>query len=147
MTLTLAAGVLETSFEHLRRCGVGERECVVLWTGPQGQPALIDEVVQPPHTASAGHYDIPAEWIGEFWLALAAERRTVRAQVHTHPGEAYHSPRDDGLALVHTAGYCSLVIPGFARGPVGLSGAYLTLRGEDGRWQAVEAADFIEVAQ
>jgi hypothetical protein len=147
MTLTLTAEVLKASFEDLRRCGAGERECVVLWTGPQDRAGFVDGVVQPPHTASAAHYDIPAEWIGEFWGQLAAERRTVRAQVHTHPRDAYHSPRDDRLALVHIAGYCSLVIPRFAEGSVGLKDAYLAVRDEDGKWQHADAARFIEVVR
>lgn len=134
MTLRVALGVLETSFERLRHCGAGERECVVVWTGPQAQPNYVDGVVQPKHTATACLYDIDATWIGEFWQKLAAEGRTVRAQVHTHPRDAYHSPRDDVLSLVHLPGYLSLVIPRFACGPVGLQGSYLTVRREQGGW-------------
>src|SRR5271157_2241381 len=119
MMITLAAGVLERSFEQLRRCGRGRHECVVLWTGPLAQPGHVDDVVHPAHTASAAGYDINPPWIGQLWLELAEHHRTVRAQVHTHPGSAYHSSRDDAHALVHTPGYLSLVIPDFASGPIG----------------------------
>lgn len=132
--ITLAAGVLERSFEQLRRCGRGRHECVVLWTAPLAQPDLIDEVVHPGHTASAVGYNIDPAWIGELWLELAEHRRTVRAQVHTHPGSAYHSSRDDAHALVHTPGYLSLVVPDFAVGPATLAGAFLAERASDGSW-------------
>jgi hypothetical protein len=140
MRLRVAPGVLEKSFERLRQCGAGERECVVVWTGPQAQPDFVDGVVQPKHTATACLYDIDDMWIGEFWQQLAAEGRTVRAQVHTHPGEAYHSPRDDVLSLVHLPGYLSLVIPRFAYGPIGLDGSYLAVRLEEGGWAPLDPA-------
>jgi hypothetical protein len=136
--ITLAAGVLERSFEQLRRCGDGRRECVVLWTGPLAQPGRVDDVVHPVHTGSAVGYDIDPAWIGQLWLELAEHSRTVRAQVHTHPGSAYHSSRDDAHAVVHTPRYLSLVIPSFATGPVGLAGAYLAERDGDGTWHELD---------
>lgn len=136
--ISLAAGVLERSFEQLRRCGDGCRECVVLWAGPLARPGRVDYLVHPVHTASAAGYDIDPLWIGQLWLELAEHGRTVRAQVHTHPGRAYHSSRDDAHALVHTAGYLSLVVPRFATGAVGLTGAYLAERDRDGSWRELD---------
>jgi hypothetical protein len=145
--LTLHREVLGQSFEHLRSCGAGREECVVLWVGPNALDKYVDEVVVPRHTASAAHYDINPAWIGEFWLDLAARERTVRCQVHTHPGRAYHSSRDDELALVHTPGYLSLVLPRFATGDVALDGSFLAVRGDDGAWSALDPAEVIEVAE
>ena len=144
--ITLAAGVLERSFEQLRRCGEGRRECVVLWTGLLGQPGCIDDVVHPVHTASAVDYEIDPAWIGELWLELVEHGRTVRAQVHTHPGGAYHSSQDDAHALIHTPGYLSLVVPAFASGPIGLVGAFLTERASDGSWHEVDPQAAIRAA-
>ena len=67
-------------------------------------------------------------------LALAAERRSIRAQVHTHPGAAYHSRTDDHYPIVAAPGLLSLVIPRFALGPVGLAGAHLAELQADGSW-------------
>lgn len=132
--ITLAPGVLERSFEHLRRCGEAKRECVVLWASSLSRTDRVEEVVHPRHRASAGGYEIDPLWISEFWLELAEHRQTVRAQIHTHPGTAYHSSTDDDFALVHTPGYLSLVVPDFARGPIGLDGCFLAIRGADGAW-------------
>lgn len=145
MILTLHREVLGHSFEHLRSCGGGSEECVVLWIGPHESAGFVDEVVVPRHTASAAHYDIDPVWIGEFWLDLAKRARTVRCQVHTHPGRAYHSSRDDDLALVHTPGYLSLVLPRFATGEVGLDRSFLAVRGHDGSWSALDPTETIEV--
>ncbi|HEX3511219.1 MAG TPA: hypothetical protein VHT27_08990 [Solirubrobacteraceae bacterium] len=141
----VAHGVLEQTFEHLRRCGEGRRECVVFLTGPLEIPDLIDQAVHPSHRASAGGYELASAGIADISTQLLAARRTVRAQVHTHPGVAYHSPHDDEFALVHTPGFLSLVIPRFALGPVGLDGAFLAERDRDGGWVAVPPDERLEL--
>lgn len=144
--LTVTKEVFEQSFENLRACGSGRAECVVFWVGPLDRPEHVDEVVHPRHTATAGGYDVDSAWIGEFWLDLAGRARAVRAQVHTHPGAAFHSSRDDRLPLVHTAGYLSLVIPHFAGGPISLGGAHLAERSREGEWIARDPRELIGVA-
>jgi hypothetical protein len=141
----LAEGVLEHTFEHLRRCGAGTRECVVYLTGPVDHPDVVDGVVHPRHTASAAGYDLDSVAIAELWRDLTVASRSIRVQVHTHPGSAYHSSRDDSLAIVHTPGFLSLVIPRFAEGTVGFEGAFLAARDDEGRWVEVPLADHLEV--
>lgn len=138
--------VVDRSFEHLRECGSGSTECVVFWVGPLDTADYVDEVVHPHHKASAVGYDVDSSWIGEFWLDLAARGRTIRAQVHTHPGSAFHSSRDDGLPLIHTAGYLSLVIPNFAKGPANFAHAHLAQRTSAGTWSSHDSSELIEVA-
>jgi hypothetical protein len=142
----LKQGVLERAFEHLRTCGDGRRECIVYLTGPVDEPDVVDGVIHPRHTASLGGYDLDSDAIAELWRELVSHRRSVRIQVHTHPGAAFHSSRDDGLALVHTRGFLSLVIPDFARGPVGFEGAFLAERTHEGRWLAVPFEERLAVA-
>ncbi len=126
--------LLAQTFAHFRACGEGRAECVAYWLGPLDAHTIVDEVVHPRHTAHAGGYDVDGAWVNELWVRLAAEQQEVRAQVHTHPGSAFHSHRDDGLALIERPGFVSLVIPGFALGPVGLDGAHLAVRDGRGSW-------------
>lgn len=143
--LNITREVLEQSFAALRTCGAGRAECVVFWVGALERPEHVDEVVHPRHTATAVGYDVDPMWIGEFWLDLAERACAIRAQVHTHPGPAFHSTRDDSLPLIHTEGYLSLVIPRFASGPVGLSGTHLAERSSDGQWGARDPRELLAV--
>ncbi len=143
--MKLRREVLEQAFEHLRRCGRGVRECIVYLTGPVDAPTKIDGMIHPEHAASAGGYDVDTDAIGELSTLLLASRRSVRLQMHTHPGTAYHSSRDDAYALVGMPGFLSLVIPDFALGPIGLDGAFLAERTRDGGWMPVVPGDRLEI--
>ncbi|MEX2194343.1 MAG: hypothetical protein WD844_03580 [Thermoleophilaceae bacterium] len=141
----LTQGVLEQAFEHLRRCGAGGCECVVYLTGPVDDPGRVDGVVHPRHAAGPAGYELASTAIATLWQELLASRRSVRIQVHTHPGAAYHSSRDDALALVNAAGFLSLVIPNFALGDIGLDGAFLAERTDGGRWVGVPVDERVRV--
>jgi hypothetical protein len=143
----IAWEVLERAFEHLRDCGKGRRECVVYLTGPADEPRRIDGVMHPEHSASLGGYEVEGRALGELSATLLAKRRSVRAQMHTHPGSAYHSSVDDTGALLGTPGYLSIVIPNFAAGPVGLDGAFMAERTDDGTWAAVAPSSRLEVVK
>jgi proteasome lid subunit RPN8/RPN11 len=47
---------------------------------------------------------------------LRSERLMIVAQVHSHPGDAFHSEADDEWAIVRHEGAYSIVVPRFARG-------------------------------
>jgi hypothetical protein len=126
--------LLEGTFALFRNCGCGERECQVLWVSPWAAPETITKVVHPKHDAHVGGFVLDTAWLNDFWVALAQDGLGIRVQVHTHPGEAFHSPIDDAFPIIHTTGFLSLVIPNFAFGPIGFGGAYLTEIREDGRW-------------
>jgi len=129
--------ILEETFAHFRACGRGRRECQVLWVGPWNAPDTITKAIHPQHQAHAGSFVLDDRWLNDFWLSLARERLGVRVQVHTHPGEAFHSPTDDAFPIIHTVGFLSLVIPSFALGPIGFKEAFLTEIKADGRWRQV----------
>ena len=129
--------ILQETFAHFRDCGRGGRECQVLWVSPWDAPSPITKVVHPKHEAHIGGFVLDDRWLTAFWFSLAEENLGIRVQVHTHPGEAFHSPTDDAFPIIHTAGFLSLVIPNFAAGPVGFEDAYLTEIQEDGSWREV----------
>jgi len=143
--LRVSTKILSDSFEVFRSCGGGRAECVAYWLGPGGEDTLVDQVVHPRHSAHAGGYDVDGSWQNELWLRLAREDRRLLAQVHTHPGEAYHSHRDDEMAALQTPGFFSLVVPDFALGEISLRGTYLAERAGDGRWLAVDTTKRIAI--
>lgn len=141
----LSRVAFEAAFEHFRRCGAGRDECVVYFTGPVDDSDLIDAVIHPRHTSSPAGYDLDSDAIGELWSELSAQRRSVRLQAHTHPGSAFHSSRDDALALIGTVGFLSLVIPNFASGEVGFDDVFLAERTDAGDWASVPVEDRLEL--
>jgi hypothetical protein len=138
-------GLLRETFAQLRKCGCGRDECVVFWTGPADVPERVDRMVHPRHTSTAGHYEVDREWAVRFALELAAERRTVRLQIHSHPHEAFHSATDDAGSIVSVPGFLSLVVPDAAQGPVSLERACLAELQPDGNWRRVDPAELISV--
>lgn len=145
MRYELPRQMLEETFEHLRTCGGGVRECQALWVSPWADPERLSAVVHPRHAASAVGFQVEEAWLNSFWSCLADEGLGVRVQIHTHPGAAYHSATDDAFPLIHTPGFFSLVIPRFAQGPVGFDSAYLAQIQPDGRWRPVSINDVFEV--
>lgn len=129
--------MIDETFAAFRSCGAGKRECQLYWVSSWAEPAQLTRLIHPRHKSNFAGLTLDSEWISHFWLDLADQGLGVRVQVHTHPGEAFHSATDDAYPLIHEAGFLSLVIPGFAMGPVGFQEAYLTEIQPDGRWQQV----------
>lgn len=137
----LRRDILDQTFAHFRDCGCGRRECQVLWLSPWDALDSITMVVHPKHKAHAGGFVLDDGWLNDFWFSLAKDNLGVRIQVHTHPGEAFHSPTDDDFPIIHTTGFLSLVIPNFALGPIGFKDAFLTEIQEGGRWREVAISE------
>jgi hypothetical protein len=146
MVFLVPQRVLDATFDHLRRCGAGRRECQILWTSSWNTMQDITGVVHPRHRAHAGGFDLDSTWLNAFWLELAERGEGVRIQVHTHPGEAFHSAIDDAFPIIHTPGFLSLVIPRFAQSHVGLDDAFLAELGQDGLFREVPISEHLRIA-
>ena len=137
--LRLAKDIVSTTFRTLRECGRGECECVVYWTGPAAGD-LVDGFEHPIHTRSPFGYEVDDNWLTEFWKRLAASKRSVRVQIHTHPGQAFHSPTDDEWPIVSRVGFVSIVIPHFAAAEQSLDRAWVGYLQGDGKWRRLSSA-------
>jgi hypothetical protein len=132
--LRLARDILRRTFHTLQECGRGESECAVYWTGPSTDD-IVDLDEHPIHRRSPFGYEVEENWLMHFWKQLAASNRSVKVQVHTHPGEAFHSSTDDQWPIVSQAGFVSIVIPNFAAGEPSLDSAWIGRLQEDGKWR------------
>lgn len=142
--IRLKVGLWAATLDVFRDCGAGQNECVVYWTASLDRPDEVDQVVHPRHSATPLHYAPDQRWLHEFALGLARERRTVRTQVHTHAFEAWHSTTDDRYPLVHTPGFLSLVVPGFAMKEPPLADLFLVEIDPRGAWHHVSVGERIE---
>lgn len=145
MPLRIPRSVFEQTFARLRACGDGRRECQVLWVGSWERPDRVDRLVHPRHSASTMGFQLEEAWLNRFWMELAERGEGVRAQIHTHPGAAYHSATDDAFPILSVPGFLSLVIPRFAQGAVGFDAAFLAQLGTDGAWRQVAIHEYLEV--
>ena len=140
--LRLPKVLLTKTFEVFRLCGRAECECVVYWTGPAGTTA-VDAVEHPDHARSPYNYRVEDSWLTSFGFQLARSQRSVKAQVHTHPGQAFHSQTDNDWPMVSQPGFLSIVIPNFATGAETLDCAWLGSLRNDCSWQRVTPSEVI----
>ena len=135
--------VRERIEETLRSCGAHGWECAVYLTAeiapegaPGGAPRVVVDFIHPEHGGSRHQYTVPQAEVRRISEELYRSRRQIVGQVHTHPGHAVHSERDDEGPMVHGAGYVAVVVPWVCRdGLAGLPGVYVTVYLGGGEWQ------------
>ncbi|MGH2724364.1 MAG: Mov34/MPN/PAD-1 family protein [Actinomycetota bacterium] len=132
--LKLLQSLLKAVSEVASACGQGRRECVVYLTAARGHPDQVVGYIHPSHQATAVSTEVDQEELGRVWDELRSTGRMIVCQVHTHPGTAFHSGTDDHYPVVHSVGFLSLVLPGYA--DRGLKGAHLAVYQGGGRWLA-----------
>lgn len=135
--IRIQAGFLPATLKGLRECGQGMQECVHYWIGPSTEK-LVDRIEHPRHRQSTFGYEVDGTWLTDLWKRLVATRSSLKAQIHTHPCDAFHSRIDDEWPIVSQVGFISIVIPDFGNGDQSLDGAWIGRIGEDGKWHRVE---------
>jgi hypothetical protein len=108
--------------DHLRAAGAEGWEAFVLWAGrAAGERFDVLTTLVPKQTAHRTASGLLVE-VGEDELFriniwLYENRMQLIAQLHAHPGEAYHSGTDDAYPIMAQVGGLSLVLPDFAIRP------------------------------
>lgn len=108
--------LITETLEILRSGGARGEERVALWlsgASPKA-PATVLEAYEPDQVAEVDYFRLPPNSMRALMAHLAATRRRIVAQIHTHPGRAYHSDVDAEWAIVRHVGALSLVLPTFA---------------------------------
>ena len=94
----------------------------MLWAGEQaGTSFRVTEVLVPDqvgHRTDEGVYvSVAGEALHEVNVYLYEHGLKLCAQVHSHPGPAYHSTTDDTFPIATAIGSLSIVVPDFAAEP------------------------------
>ena len=135
----------EEANEFLRFAGTRRSEGFALWVGNrEGRIFRVRETVIP---AQTGHVtddgvcvSVGPDELHRLNVWLYTEKMNVIAQLHSHPGEAYHSETDDSFPIATTVGCLSLVIPDFARFPFLLARCAVYRLTEQGVWSFLPRA-------
>jgi proteasome lid subunit RPN8/RPN11 len=138
------------TWHALQKFGAFGCEGLVLWLGTtSGLEARVTEFVVPPQHPICDEtgvgYFVDGATLSRLNRYLYETGSVFIAQVHSHPGPAYHSEADDRYALVTEEGGFSLVVPEFATHPPLMDCALYRLT--SGAWEAQTAEDGIHVRQ
>jgi hypothetical protein len=116
--------LLDESRAFLRSRGEEDYEGTALWAGrPVNGLVELTRIIVPDQvavtTALGAYVDLTPE--AHYTLPdLLAQDERFYARIHSHPGRAYHSARDDANEVISHRGALSIVVPYFAREPIQL---------------------------
>jgi hypothetical protein len=131
--------VIKDGHHFLRVAGATGREGLVLWIGQkEGTTFNVTELVIPEQrgirTSDGVCVIIEGDALARLNVDLYKRQLQLIAQVHSHPGAAYHSSTDDEYAIATKVGCLSLVVPDFATRPFSLSECASYRLSVDGEW-------------
>jgi proteasome lid subunit RPN8/RPN11 len=115
-TICVPQEIWERTLQILRRFGEQASEGLVYWGGVVSAGDLqVTGLYAPGHTAQGAAVRLTPD--ESRWLLRRLRERDEKliAQVHSHPGTAYHSPGDDEHATSFHTGFYSIVVPHYAR--------------------------------
>ncbi len=116
--ISIDSAVISRTLQVLQLFGARECEGLVLWLGEVTETgAQITHAAVPDQRPIKGEegvgYFVDGAALFELNRRLSETGLRLIAQVHSHPGEAYHSETDDRYAIVTADGGLSLVVPNF----------------------------------
>lgn len=140
--IALPLGVAERSQSSLRSAGRSGNEGLVLWSGVQEGESFTIRTVTVPRQRAIRSADgvcvvVDGDALHQFNVETYRRGERLIAQVHTHPGRAYHSEMDDRYAVVTAPGGLSLVVPDFAVRPFDLRECAVYRLSTRGAWLEV----------
>src|SRR5260370_38547778 len=118
-TYVVPPNITSETLTHLRRHAATEAACFWLGTLVHGKKAVVLTVWVPKFAATAVSYEIEPMEMLRLKNNLDSAGLGRLAQVHSHPGRAFHSRRDDLNSASPWPGFISIVIPNGGRIPGG----------------------------
>lgn len=138
--------VIDAVHGHLRSTGAAHYEGVGFWAGKrQGSDFYVEAALVPAQTTGQMENGLAVVVSGDALFQmnvwLHKNRMTLVAQIHSHPGDAYHSDTDDDYAIMTRLGGLSIVVPNFARQDFSLETAVVHRLEPGGSWKVLSAAE------
>ena len=106
--------LIKKTITILRQYGKSLCEGFVLWVASENkQYYQVQDVWNPSQENYHFQYFIPEEEVYKICVQLNKKKLVPIAQIHSHPGRAYHSTTDDDYAILHLPNLFSIVVPDF----------------------------------
>lgn len=134
-----------------RHQGKGGNEVAVLLAGERGAAStvLLDRVIVPRQSAFQTPRGcglvLDGGCLNRVGPQMRAANRRIYGILHSHPGEAYHSPTDDAAVLMRFHAAFSIVIPEFGKRAHLLDGSRAFRFDYDTGWQENSPAGLIAI--
>jgi proteasome lid subunit RPN8/RPN11 len=111
---------------------VGHEGIAYLFGKTNGESTIVVGSIRPNAQTTAGSFNVSALAMARVVRTAADAGLQVVGQIHTHPGQAYHSDGDVEGARIAYDGYVSIVVPNYGRGLPSFAGAavYFYCEGE-----------------
>lgn len=115
--LQVRPALVDQTLGYIHEGGAQGCETAVLWLGRRsGGIEIVSEAYRPIQRVRRDLFHIPPEGMRALMSVLREKRLQILAQVHSHPGLAFHSAADNEWAIVRHRNALSFVIPHFGRG-------------------------------
>lgn len=110
-------------------------EVFAIWVGEEKRNTFkIKEVWFPKQNNTIISYYVPNIDVHNINVELNKKNYSVIAQLHTHPGYAFHSQIDDENAILTLTGSLSIVIPNYGFIPIKAIDKWAVYRLTNGKW-------------
>lgn len=132
MPIHLSVAVLEQARVFFEERGSKGLEGTAMIAGPIPRLVIPDQLARRTPLGVSVELTERGQW--DLATALAGNEAYV-ARIHSHPGEAFHSPTDDRNPVITFNGAISIVVPYFGLGLRYGLGACAVLRLDSGAWR------------
>ena len=137
--LNLPSMCIEDVYSHLRLAGNKGVEGVTLWAGVVNESCFEVKNTIIPKQEAFNHdggllYTVDGDELHKINVWLYQNKMTLIAQIHSHPGRAYHSDTDDAYPIITTVGGISIVIPDFGFKPISIDDWAVYRLNEQKQW-------------
>jgi proteasome lid subunit RPN8/RPN11 len=123
----------------------GHEGIVYLLGRTDGVTAMATTVFRPQAITTSGSFHVEPRGMAACVQAAGKFELQVVGQLHTHPGQAYHSDGDVEGARIRYPGYVSVVLPDYGRLLPNLAGAAVYMWRADGIWRQLGPQDLIVI--
>lgn len=140
--VALPLHVLDQTIGVLRDHGKKTLECHALWVGRTCQNVFeVTDVWVPEQHSTAITYEVDELEVFRINRALHDAGLVCMCQIHTHPGEAFHSAIDDGGSELALPGSLSVVLPHYGQVRRGSTADWRVYIYDGRRWAGMTRAE------